>query len=582
MKELNLVQGSPEWKAARLNCFTASEAPAMMGVSKYKTRSALIREKATGIVPDIDAATQSRFDKGHEAEAAARPLAEAIIGQELYPVTATTDCGKYLASSDGATMLCDIGFEHKLVNADLVESVKAGTVPDSHKWQLVHQTLVFGFERIMFCVSDGTPDNFNYCWFSATNEDIDRLIAGWEQFDKDVAAYVPEETKPEVIGHAPDQLPALCIEVTGMVTASNLEQFKTAALSVFRGINTSLKTDQDFADAEKAVKFCKNAEERVEAAKAHALSQTVSIDDLFKTMDAVKEEARTVRLKLEKLLKSEKESRKAEIVTNAQREMSVHLSALHGRVGVPFSFVYVGFAEAIKGLKSVDSMKDKVSSALANAKVEANAIADRIEANRKTVEDMSLFPDFAQVCMKPSEDFAALLNMRVNQRKEAEERRLEAERQRIRAEEEAKARAKLAAEQSEANRLAAEAQAKAQQEERERVAAELAAKRETDVFKEVEKIAEDRLRISEQSKPVATAEVTPIRPVATSADAKQLRLGEISAALGFTVTAEFMAHLGLHPSATEKAAKLYAVTIATVCRLIQEHLARVMKESLAA
>lgn len=167
--------------------------------------------------------------------------------------------------------------------------------------------------------------------------------------------------------------------------------------------------------------------------------------------------------------------------------------------------------------------------------------------------------------------FQLIVVKRISDHKEAEERRLEAERQRIRAEEEAKARANVAAEQ-EANRMAAEAQAKEQQEERSRIAVE---------FDAVERIAEDRLRISEQSKPVATAEITPIRPVATSST-KPLKLGEISAALGFTVTAEFMAHLGLHPSATEKAAKLYAVTIATVCRLIQEHLARVMKESLAA
>ena len=41
-------QGSPEWHALRANTRNASEAPAMMGVSPYKSRSALVREKATG------------------------------------------------------------------------------------------------------------------------------------------------------------------------------------------------------------------------------------------------------------------------------------------------------------------------------------------------------------------------------------------------------------------------------------------------------------------------------------------------------------------------------------------------------
>jgi predicted phage-related endonuclease len=47
MKILNLTQGSPEWLATRAQHFCASDAPAMMGVSKYKTRSDLLREKAT-------------------------------------------------------------------------------------------------------------------------------------------------------------------------------------------------------------------------------------------------------------------------------------------------------------------------------------------------------------------------------------------------------------------------------------------------------------------------------------------------------------------------------------------------------
>ena len=49
MKELNLIQGSPEWLAARTKYFTASEANAMMGESKYQSRSALLKQKATGI-----------------------------------------------------------------------------------------------------------------------------------------------------------------------------------------------------------------------------------------------------------------------------------------------------------------------------------------------------------------------------------------------------------------------------------------------------------------------------------------------------------------------------------------------------
>ena len=72
MKELNLIQGSPEWLAARTKYFTASEANAMMGESKYQSRSALLKQKATGIAEEVDSATQARFDNGHATEAACR------------------------------------------------------------------------------------------------------------------------------------------------------------------------------------------------------------------------------------------------------------------------------------------------------------------------------------------------------------------------------------------------------------------------------------------------------------------------------------------------------------------------------
>ncbi len=56
---------------------------------------------------------------------------------------------------------------------------------------------------------------------------------------------------------------------------------------MFSAINTDLQTDQHFADAEKTVKWCGEVEERLEAAKQHALSQTETIDALFRTIDEI-------------------------------------------------------------------------------------------------------------------------------------------------------------------------------------------------------------------------------------------------------------------------------------------------------
>ena len=79
MKVLKLVQGSPEWLAVRKTTRNASEAPAMKGVSPYKSYTDLVKEKATGITEDVDAEKQRLFDRGHEAEDSARPLVEELI-----------------------------------------------------------------------------------------------------------------------------------------------------------------------------------------------------------------------------------------------------------------------------------------------------------------------------------------------------------------------------------------------------------------------------------------------------------------------------------------------------------------------
>ena len=83
----NLVQSSPEWHSFRAVHFGASEAAAMLGLSKYKTRSELLREKVTGITQVHSEATQEVFDHGHVTEAACRPIIEAQIASDLYPVT---------------------------------------------------------------------------------------------------------------------------------------------------------------------------------------------------------------------------------------------------------------------------------------------------------------------------------------------------------------------------------------------------------------------------------------------------------------------------------------------------------------
>lgn len=430
MIDLQLTQGTPEWHAARNAHFCASEAPAMMGVSKYTTRSQLMREKVTGVKPEHDAGAQARFDAGHAAEARARAILEHDLGEEFYPIVATDDDDYLLASVDGINLAEDTVFEHKLLNADVVQQIRLGELSPAYYWQLEQILHVTGAERVIFVCSDGTRDNFHRLEYRAVPGRAEQLLAGWAQFAQDMASWQDEpESAPVAVGRTPDNLPALRVEVTGEVTHSNLDAYREHALAVFASINRELTTDQHFADAEKTVRWCSDVESRLEAVKQNALAQTKSIDELFRTIDGISAEARRVRLELDKLVKARKESIRTEIVASGNRDFRAHISALNERLGRELMpAVPVDFMTAIRNKRTVASLRDAVDAELTRAKLAANAIADRIQVNLRHFEQAAagyegLFVDLRQIVTKEAEDFAALVQVRVAEAKAAEERR---------------------------------------------------------------------------------------------------------------------------------------------------------------
>lgn len=446
MQIIELIQGSPEWHAHRAKHFNASDAPAMMGASKYKSRTDLLKELSTGITPEIDPATQRRFDAGHAAEAAARPIVEARLGEALYPVTGTetVDGLNLSASFDGITMLHDACWESKLLNADLVESVRAEELEPHYYWQLEHQLLVSGAERIYFTTSDGTDENTHGFWYYSVPERRAKLIAGWKQFAEDLSNYQHVEAKPEVIANHIEALPALMVQVEGRVVSSNLDVFKEKALAFIASIKTDLQTDQDFADADKMVKFLRDGEQQLDAVKSQAQAQAISLDQAFKAIDSIKAEMRTTRLRLEKLVDAEKTNRKGEIIDAATREIVAHHAKLDERLGGDFlPKPKTGLlVEAMRGLKSLGSMRDKVNTVLANLKIEASEQADKIGFNLAAMRDLAknhqfLFPDQAQLVLKDADSVVAIIRQRIAEHDEAE-------RERIRQEEEAKAQREAA------------------------------------------------------------------------------------------------------------------------------------------
>lgn len=534
-----LIQGSPEWDAFRLTHFGASEAAVMLGVSKNATRDELLRAKKTGIAKEFSDWLQAHvLDKGHEVEALARPLVEDIIGDELYP--ATYSMGTLSASCDGVTMDGLIAFEHKQHAAELFAMVEAGVLPPEHAPQCQQVLLVSGAERLIFVVSDGTSERLAYVWVSPDPAMQSQIVGGWAQFEKDLATYEPQEKTVAPTAAPVEALPAIVAHVEGKIAVrDNLAAFGEKLRAYIESIPKKPATDQEFADAEAAIKALEKAEDALKQAKAGALEQVDAVAVLSRNADTLHELARTTRLALEKLVKAEKENRRTAIVMKAQKDFADHIASLNASLGKPYMpAIAADFGAAIKGLKTIASIQNAVDTTMANAKVAAGEAFAKIQRNLGALREHGanhafLFADTAQLVLKDHDDLVTLVKARITEHEAAEQKRIEAERERIRAEE----------------------QAKAEREARERVDAEQRAQQQSNT----PATAEARGPAVVSAPAEAIQLVQPLQPLQPATDTgARITLGQINAAIApISVSKDGLAQLGIEPVGRDRAAVLY-------------------------
>ena len=556
MNIVQVEQKSKDWLSLRASCDTASEAPSALGVGKYTSRTDLMKQKATGLTEEVGSAKQALFDRGHESEAAARSIAEKIIGSDLYPVTATLEVEglKLLASLDGATMDEEIIWEHKLYSASLAAAVKSGNLDPHYTVQMDQQLLVSGAKKCLFMTSDGTEDNMAYCWYESSQEKFDALIAGWKQFRADLSAYVPQEVVPVAVATPVTALPAVSVVVNGaLAVTSNFGLFEAKMREYIASLPKKPSTDQEFADAESAIKILGDAEGALKAAVDSAVGQTATLDQVCRTGDMLRELARTARLALEKVVTERKAAIRLEITQAASQQFAEHMAGLNQRLGRPYMpQVPTDFPGVIKGKRTVESLQNAVNTELARAKIAASAIADRIQANLTTLRELAaehafLFSDASTIVLKANDDLTALVKLRISEHKAAEEKKEAEARERIR--------------QEELDRIAAEAKA---------LADAAAVKAATPVEPVIQATAPTAAPVSAKPAQIVRGNV-PAQSVKQDS-VPSLALGAISERLGFNVTSAFLATLGFEAT-TVKAAKLFHESdFPLICRALIEHI----------
>lgn len=457
----DFAQHTPEWIAHRAAHDNASDAPTMMGESPYQTRTEFLHGRFTGIAQEFDAATQRRFDDGHRFEALARELAEAIIGQGLSPVIGSQEDGRLSASFDGITMDDSVNWEHKTLNDAIRAAIEAADLPVYLRIQMEQQLLVSGAERCLFSATkwdqDGSLLEEKHLWYSPDLELRARIVAGWEQFHKDLAAYVPPEYIPASIAAPIRDLPTITYKMHGTSLSTNLnEDVRPAILALVEQSKRPLETDQDFADLDALCKKFKLAEDQCELVKNQAVGEIKDVAAFGRDLQELADLMRQARLTGEKAVKTEKESRKATMVAKANSDYADHVAGLQTEItGIRLHSLLKApdFGLAVKGLKSLTSMQDALDNALANeGKVKADAAAkdvrDKLAWCKTEADGMSmLFPDLQAIIGMEMEAFKAVIKNRIHEHRQAEAVKLEAQRKQIQAEEEAKALAKVKAEQ---------------------------------------------------------------------------------------------------------------------------------------
>jgi len=415
----NLTQGSEEWHEFRLNHFGASEAAAMLGLSKKVTRNELLKLKATGSSKEFsDWVQKNILDKGHEVEALARPLVEAMINDELYPVTCSD--GRLSASCDGLTMAEEVAFEHKQWNEELANLVSQDILPDEHWPQCQQILMITGAKFLVFTVSDGTEERIATTHVFPDQEKFALLKAGWEQFEKDLQNYEHREIAEKPQAQTIKDFPVATLQAKGELTVTNLQEVLPKFDLFLTSQKIELVTDDDFANGEAIAKFSRDTAKKLRLTAQATIDQISSVSDAVRSLEQYADKFDALGLSLEKAVKNEKEARKNAIISDARLKWMEHLNGINAELGkVHIHVKEPNFVEAVKNKRTIESLHNAVDTALANSKIEADAIAKEYRTKLSWLNTQSqylfLFSDLQQIITKPLEDFQNTVNARVNE-----------------------------------------------------------------------------------------------------------------------------------------------------------------------
>ena len=214
----------------------------------------------------------------------------------------------------------------------------------------------------------------------------------------------------------------LVIKLSGEIQSSNFPEWKNELIGQIQSINLELATDADFAAAELNVKELRIAEKTLKQAKESAFHQVHNIQELFNTIEQVTEQARQVRLTLERQIKIRKGDVKEKIALEGVNIMSREITQQSKDFNLTDNSRFTDksiFLSKIKGTRGVQGARKAVELLCAQMKDEISKKALRVESNATTIDSIplehsALFQDRAYLIGLLPNDLNITIDDRIN------------------------------------------------------------------------------------------------------------------------------------------------------------------------
>ncbi len=191
MKFVKLNQDTPEWHEFRQNHIGASDAPVVMGVSPFKSRKQLWKEKVFGVQQKANGAML--YGKMKEEEA--REAFERETGFLVFPkVLEHPEHDWISASLDGLDVEEKFLVEIKCPRSNIDQFVDAGnmvhTVPEKYFPQIQHQLFVTGLDLAYYYTYYGNGHG-TIAQVRRDDKYIDLLLEKEKEFWEYVQTFIP-------------------------------------------------------------------------------------------------------------------------------------------------------------------------------------------------------------------------------------------------------------------------------------------------------------------------------------------------------------------------------------------------------